>query len=212
MLEDKLKEANNLDDYSYNLGAGIPEDMLGIYLHEVQPKSKDQEEVKKLLTELQEKKFNTLLLIGDTGTGKTYMSQALANTMIHNASAPENAARYTTHFELDLKLKSTMNGNYTGLSEYELINRYKAYGLLIIDEFGRGSVSEYSMTKVEHILTERMMKGKRTIIISNKKPGELRQVFDRQMQDRLGIMEGGATKNGKAKFYFMSGQSLRGHL
>lgn len=200
------------EDFRYNLGLGIPKNMLGIYLHQVEPKNERQEKLKSLLTELKEKKFNTLLLIGDTGTGKTYMSQALANTIIHNASFPEHAALYTTHFEMDLNLKATMNEGYNGPSEKDCIAKYKMYNLLIIDELGRAQTSDYTMNRIEHIICERMARDKRTIIISNKSPEELRAIFDVQMQDRLGIAEGDVKTNPTVRRCLMSGQSLRGHL
>ena len=206
------------EDPTYYTGSGIPKGMLGVFLHEVKPQNADQETLKTLLTELKKARaeddngFNTLLLLGNTGLGKTYMSQALANMVIHNAVFPENAARYITHYELDMKLKSVMNSNYNGPGEYDLISKYKMYGLLIIDEFGRGSTSEFTMTKIEHILTERMMRGKRTIIISNRKPDELREFLDFQMQDRFGIMEGGSRANDLCKTFLMGGKSLRGSL
>lgn len=190
---------------------GIPKAMEGVYLHTVEPKNEGQRELKELLEGLKKREYNTLLLLGDTGLGKTYMAQALANTVIHNSGNPEYAALYTTHFELDLKLKSAMGAGYKGMSELGLIAKYKAYGLLIVDELGRGSSSDYSMNRIEHIVCERMANGKRTILIGNKTPNELRLVLDKQMQDRLGILEGG-NRNGKAKVFLMQGQSLRGRI
>lgn len=197
------------DDFSYNAALGIPRDMEGVYLHTVEPRNEDQRRLKGLLEGLKEREYRTLLLLGDTGLGKTYMAQALANTFIHNANSPEWAAFYTTHFELDLRLKNTMDAGYKGVGELELINRYKSYGLLIIDELGRGAVSDYAMTRIEHIVCERIAKGRRTILISNKTPDELRGIFDRQMQDRLGILKGGVV-NSSARCFVMSGPSLRG--
>ncbi len=203
---------DRMEDFRYNLGLGIPESMLGVYLHEVEPKNENQAKLKNLLTELKNKKFDTLLLIGDTGTGKTYMAQALANTMIYNATYPEYAALYTTHFEMDLNLKATMNAGYSGPSEKDCIVKYKTYGLLIIDELGRAQTSDYTMNRLEHIICERMARGKRTIIISNKSPEELRGILDIQMQDRLGICEGDVKTNPMVRRCLMSGQSLRGRL
>lgn len=195
-------------DFTYNILAGIPKAMEGIYLHEVQPLSESQEKLKTLLEGLKLKKYNTLLLLGDTGLGKTYMCQALANTMIYNAVDTERAALYTTHFEMELKLKDTMTKNYNGPSESDLLTKYKTRSLLIIDEFGRGSVSEYFLNRFEYIVCERMAKNRRTVIITNKSPDELRQIFDRQMQDRLGILKGGKL-NPKTERLMMNGESLR---
>jgi DNA replication protein DnaC len=198
-------------DFTYNILAGIPKTMEGVYLHEVQPLSESQEKLKTLLEGLKLKKFNTLLLLGDTGLGKTYMCQALANTMIYNAVDPERAALYTTHFEMELKLKDTMTKNYNGPSESDLITKYKTRSLLIIDEFGRGSVSEYFLNRFEYIVCERMMKDRRTIIITNKTAQELREVLDRQMLDRLGLIEGGK-RNPATRRLAMNGESLRSHV
>ena len=196
------------DDYTYNLLSGLPKTMEGVYLHNVEPRNELQEKLKSLLEALKLKKYTTLLLIGNTGVGKTYMTQALANTVIYNATNQERAACYTTHFEMELKLKNTMGSNYSGPSEMELITRYKAYSLLIIDEIGRGTTSEYFLNRLEYIVSDRMMKDRRTILITNKSPDELRAIFDLQMQDRLGIVKGGKP-NPKTRRLMMNGESLR---
>ncbi len=180
--------------------------MRDVYLHIVQPKNEEQKKLKELLTQLKMKEYILLLLCGDTGLGKTYMSQALANTIIYNAVDPEYSALYTTHFEMERKLRASMNGK--GLSELDLIQKYKNYRLLIIDELGRGTISEYMMNTLEYIISERLARERRTILITNKSPEELRTIFDRQMQDRLGILEGGET-NPQARSLMMQGKSLR---
>ena len=206
MFDDDIYDVDNV----YIQYSGIPKTMNGIYLHMIKPENEEQETLIKLLNDLYKKKYCTLLLFGNTGVGKTYMAQALANSMIHFANNPERVARYITHLDLDLKLRATMANN--GPSEYQVIADYRGCNLLIIDEFGRGPTTNYTMTRVEHILSDRMMNQKRTVLITNKTIEELRNIFDRQMQDRLGIMDGGSYDISKTRCYGMFGNSLRGRL
>lgn len=202
------------EDFNYNLNAGIPITMKGVYLHKITPQSEYQKVLIDCLEDLRNGTYYTLLVSGNTGLGKTYLVQAMANTVIADnmAGDTERAVRYTTHFGLDLKLRSTMANGYKGRSEFEIIEEYKRYKLLIIDEIGRGTATDFMMNRLEYIVCERMARGRKTILITNKTIDELQSVFDRQMQDRLGIMDGGKTENKTSRFLVLNGPSLRGSL
>lgn len=189
----------------YQSSAEIPPEMQNVYLHQVEPRSDKQKELKRLLEELKQRRYLVLLVCGDTGVGKTYMALAMLNSVLHNAMCDsvdvDRAGRYMTHYELDIRYKSAMDGKKGGKTQFDLYNLFTQYDMLVLDEIGRGSVSEYSMGFIENVLTKRIAWRRPTVLITNKTPSELKDLFDVQMLDRLG--------SDKARRFIMAGKSLR---
>ena len=85
-----------------------------------------------------------LIITGKTGTGKSYLAQALGNRAIIDGFQVYYI-RMTTLLE-DIKL-ARIDGSYT-----KLINKYSRYKLLIIDDFGVTPISSDDTTNLFEII------------------------------------------------------------
>jgi len=101
-----------------------------------------------------------IIITGKTGTGKSYISQALGNRAIIDGFQVYYI-RMATLLE-DIKL-SRIDGSYT-----KLINKYSRYKLLIIDDFGVTPVSDDDTSNLFEIIELRSEHS--SIIITSQLP------------------------------------------
>jgi len=157
------------------------------FLSEVTPRDDKQARVIEYLKDLLDGKYRTLVLCGTEGSGKTYLSCTAINTEIariyQSNRDMERGPRYIMQRELDMRFRSAMHE--TGNSELQVFNRYAEYSLLVIDEIGRSSNSQYSLDNIELLISKRYSFHRPTIIITNDTAEELKRMFDRHILDRL---------------------------
>lgn len=118
-----------------------------------------------------------LLLHGTVGTGKTFCAACIANRLIDNG--------YSALMTNFARLINKIQGMYEGKQEY--IDSLNRYSLLVIDDLGIESKSEYRQEMVFNIIDSRYRAGLPFIITTNltadeiKKPQDLAysRVFDR---------------------------------
>lgn len=119
-----------------------------------------------------------LILCGNTGTGKTHLSSAIAHSVLKT-----NSVLYTTTIKALRHIKSTYGRENTE-TEQGAINHYIAPDLLILDEVGvqYGSDSEHNL--IFEIMNDRYENMKPTIVISNLSLDGLRQLIGDRVIDR----------------------------
>lgn len=111
-----------------------------------------------------------ILLLGKTGTGKTYTAMSLIN----NAIAINKTCFYIQFYSLtNLQIK-----------EYELFKRCKGVDLLVIDEFGIND-SDFKSNMLFEIVNERYNNMLPTVIISNLSLPRIKELASDALLSRL---------------------------
>lgn len=113
-------------------------------------------------------------LQGPSGSGKTELASATGNTMIGQGGN----VIYVTVPELLTELRYQNEGYYRSLRE---VSEAKA---LIMEDLGSERMSEYNQEQLELVLDRRLREGRRTLITSTYRVGELRYSSER-LRNRL---------------------------
>lgn len=125
-----------------------------------------------------------LVMVGNTGTGKTHLSCATARTLL----AKGKYARYITSENLAQDIMGAWSR--TDDSERNTIARYTEYDLLILDEYGLHD-RDKRLEPVHKVLYSRYDAGKATMIISNMTLDQLKTDLGDRLWSRL--QHGGLT-------------------
>ncbi len=122
-----------------------------------------------------------ILIYGPTGVGKSHIAQAIGH----------NAARrgYSVLFAKAVKMFRNLLASRADNSWERYIKKYISCDLLIIDDFGLSSLTQYQAEDFYEIVIERHLKSS-IIITSNRTPGEWigllpDQVMANSIMDRL---------------------------
>ncbi len=107
----------------------------------------DKQVVKSLITMDFIRNHQNIIITGKTGTGKSYLAQALANRSILDGFKAYYI-RVPTLLE-DIKL-SRADGTYTNL-----LKKYSRFQLLILDDFGVSNISTDDATNLFEIIEDR---------------------------------------------------------
>lgn len=120
-------------------------------------------------------KIESLYLYGDTETGKTIYSAFLVLQERKNLYLAGNTEPYNILFisfpEMFIDLQNTFNNPDINLKD--VLDRFKKADLLVIDDFGMKSMSNWSIEMLYVIINYRYEELKKTIITSNHSLKEL---------------------------------------
>lgn len=122
-----------------------------------------------------------LLLIGNTGTGKTFMSNAIAHKAINMGYT---VLYQTSPILMDMMLDSKIKGS----KDEALKEKYEQIfdvDLLIIDDLGTETLNSMKFTELFNIINTRLLKNKKTIISTNLVLPELAEQYDARVMSRL---------------------------
>lgn len=120
----------------------------------------------------------SLLLIGGTGIGKTHLSSAVAKTVIDRGYDVLYESAPNIFFELEQTRFSKDAEGVPGA-------RYYDAELLIIDDLGTESITQYSVACLYNILNTRINRGLATIINTNLMPDALYSKYTDRIASRL---------------------------
>ena len=127
-------------------------------------------------------------LIGGRGSGKTQ----LAVELMRETTRRQDSALYATAAEFFMAIKATYRKDSTE-NEMEVITRFAKPCLLVIDEFGRRSESEWESNLLFELLDKRYGKMRNTILLSNQTKEEFLAAIGpslaSRMQETGGVME-----------------------
>lgn len=135
----------------------------------------------------------SILFYGRPGTGKTHLALAIG---WYNVEAGEFVLYYQVEDLLDsLRLSySENNGEWA-----KIINRCKNTGLLILDDIGAESNSEWARAKLDLIIDHRYINELPTVYTSNYNPEQLSpRVFSRISEGTLCLLQGDDYRRFKA--------------
>lgn len=119
-----------------------------------------------------------LLMIGGTGVGKTHMSSALAKEIIDRGYDVLYESAPNIFFEFEQE-------RFSRDGEERKCDRYYTAELLIIDDLGTESITQYSVACLYNILNTRINKGMSTVINTNLMPDALYKKYTDRIASRL---------------------------
>ena len=122
-----------------------------------------------------------LLLIGNTGTGKTHISTAIAKELISRGYDVlyDSAQNIINDFEMD-KFKSGYSAQYEPKGE-----KYMECDLLIVDDLGTEFVNQFTISCLYNLINTRKNRGLSTIISTNLTPDDIGSKYEGRISSRL---------------------------
>lgn len=127
----------------------------------------------------------SMIFCGKPGTGKTHLSCAIVEYIIHHHGRP---ASYTTAFHMIQKVKESYSKK-TEKSEREVIESYRRPDFLVIDEVGVQHGTESDLLILYQVINSRYERCRPMLLISNFPEDELVEYVGVRCIDRL--REGG---------------------
>ena len=136
--------------------------------------------IKSFAENFREKKGENLLLVGNTGTGKTHLSTALAKTVIEKGYSVlyDSSQNIISAFEAD-KFRSGF-GTYENKSD-----KYFDVDLLILDDLGTEFSNQFTVSCLYNLLNTRQNKGLSTVISTNLSEEELSLKYEARIFSRM---------------------------
>ena len=126
-----------------------------------------------------DKNFSNLLFIGQTGVGKTFLSNCIAKALMDSY----HSIIYLTAGEFFDSFKSGDFKEY-GNSKFDT-SFFTECDLLIIDDLGTENSSSYNLSNLFYIINERLLRKKSVIISSNLDMPDIESRYSQRIFSRL---------------------------
>lgn len=124
-------------------------------------------------------KFDNLYFYGDTGIGKTFLSNCIAKELLDRGYS----VIYFTAFQLfDILGKDTFGRNEEALDAHQNIFDCD---LLIIDDLGTELSNSFTSSQLFLCLNERILRRKSTIISTNLRMNQLADIYSERVLSRI---------------------------
>lgn len=124
--------------------------------------------------------FSNLLLLGETGVGKTFLSNCIAKELLDSY----HSVIYLTAIEL-FKCFENSDFNKGEDVEYQDVSYFIDCDLLIIDDLGTESYNSYTISKLFYVINERILRRKSVIISTNLSMPQLENTYSERIFSRL---------------------------
>ena len=121
-----------------------------------------------------------LVLLGDAGTGKTHLAEAIGREWLHAGGT----CRYDFVPDLLDELRSTYDDNSSSTVS-EKMNWRNTRGLLILDDIGQGNPSEWVQEKLTALVDHRYRNGGFMVVTSNLTYDQMQQSMGFRLASRL---------------------------
>lgn len=135
---------------------GIEPEFYNATLDNYKAETPSEREALQAAKDLEAGKIKKLVLLGDNGTGKTHLGDALVKSL---------EGKRITMFELSAQIR---NGYNEGYGEMAILNELLQYPILVIDEVGRTKGSEAEKNWMSYLVDKFHTRGKRLMLISNR--------------------------------------------
>ena len=129
---------------------------------------------------IKNKDEKNLLFIGNTGLGKTFLSNAIAKMVIDNGYS---VIYQTAPVFIDKIMQYKFS--YNKEEKKDLYNKIFEVDLLIIDDLGTETMTNNKYTELFNIINTRLLSNKKIIISTNLKLNELFSRYDERIISRL---------------------------
>lgn len=123
--------------------------------------------------------FNNLLLYGDTGVGKTFLSHCIAKELIEQSFS---VIYFTASQLFDIFAKNRFDKDPAAELDYEHI--YDC-DLLIIDDLGTEFSNSFTASQLFICLNERILRRKSTVISTNLDLDDLKNLYSERVFSRI---------------------------
>ena len=127
------------------------------------------------------KEQKNLLFIGNTGLGKTFLSNCIANEVIKKG---KTVVYQTAPILMDKILEYKFSNDKTGIQK-DQYNKIFNVDLLIIDDLGTETMNNNKFTELFNIINTRLLQNKKMIISTNLTLNELYKEYDERVVSRL---------------------------
>ena len=121
----------------------------------------------------------SMLLVGRPGTGKTHLGCALAIAVARLG----DTALFATATEFTRAIRETYNGGKQ--SEAQVLERYAAPQLLVLDEVGASSGSDHEKQQLFELINRRYSESRPTVLVTNLSVEEIQAFLGERILDRL---------------------------
>ncbi|MCL2855975.1 MAG: ATP-binding protein [Defluviitaleaceae bacterium] len=124
--------------------------------------------------------FENLLLYGETGLGKTHLSNCIAREMLNKG----RTVLYTSASQLFRHVEDLRFGR-GGAKNADVLNMAYDADLLIIDDLGTEFITTVTTTELFNFINIRLLKRKSTIISTNLSPNDLEGIYSDRITSRI---------------------------
>lgn len=123
--------------------------------------------------------FRNILIYGDTGVGKTFLTHCVAKELIENSFS---VIYFTASQLFDIFAKSTFEKDTDAEIDYEHI--YDC-DLLIIDDLGTEFTNSFTTSQLFICLNERILRRKSTLISTNLALDDIKNIYSERVFSRI---------------------------
>ena len=120
----------------------------------------------------------SLLFVGATGLGKTYLSACIARTVADRGFS-------VSYAPVGQLMAAFENEKFRPQPDTSCTEEYFSCDLLIIDDLGTEMTTQFTISALYQILNTRLMGAKRTIVSTNLPLGDLSARYSEQIASRL---------------------------
>lgn len=138
------------------------------------------EECKRFVSEF-DQKFENLFLYGDTGLGKTFLSHCIAKELLDGT----HSVIYFSSFRLFELFADSAFGRNQISSQAEMEQHIFDCDFLIIDDLGTELVNSFVASELFHVLNERIMRSKSTLISTNLSLATFADTYSERVFSRI---------------------------
>ncbi len=136
-----------------------------------------------------DKDFRNLLFIGDTGVGKTFLSNCVAKELLDRGHSVIyfTATRLFDILEKDVFRKKELQNEGIPEDYYPSENRRNIYEaeLLVIDDLGTEMINSFTITQLTACVNERLLRERSTIISTNLKIAQIPEYYSMRIFSRF---------------------------
>lgn len=144
-----------------------------------------KEKAKEFVENFENSETKSLLFVGGTGLGKTFLSNAIAKELIEKG---KTVLYQTAGNLMDLAMDYRMNRDNNQIDESQYRELFEV-DLLIIDDLGTENVTDARRSELFNLLNTRILNGSkkkiRTLISTNKELKDLVNYYDQRIVSRL---------------------------